>query len=340
VTTTVPVVLVVFNRPDLTRRTLSAIRAAAPARLFVVADGPRPHRPEDAELTARARAEATRVDWPCEVHQKFSDRNLGCDVNVELGLDWAFSQVDRAIVLEDDCIPHPTFFTYAEQLLHRYRHDDRVWQVAGNSHGVPKSLFQGNSYAFASWASVWGWATWADRWHAHRAVFPRDHGKGLGTEPPVRVGPAEPRAGALVTRAAHRHFVEAATSEDVVTHGWDKHWWITMLATGGLAATPAVNMVGNAGFGADATHSHSPGRREEQVEGMPLPLRHPPTVELDVEVERELELLLNRVGGRAARAARTVVRYPAARRLARRVVNSSIAVHAARTASRLRTRRP
>ncbi|UMG91118.1 hypothetical protein [Nocardioides sp. TF02-7] len=247
------VVLVGFNRPEHTRRTLDAIRVARPERLFLVADGPRPDRPDDAALCAQVRAVMDDVDWPCDVARRFSDTNLGCEGNVETGLDWVFGQVDRAIVLEDDCVADPTFFAYAAELLDRYRDDLRVWQVAGNSHGVPASLFGDDGYRFASWASVWGWATWADRWQRHRAAFPRDH-RGPGGDAPVRAVPAAPRPELLVTRGGRRHFAEAAVSDDVVRHGWDKQWWITMLTEGGLAATPAVNMVQNIGFGAGATH--------------------------------------------------------------------------------------
>lgn len=334
--TTTPVVLIGFARPEHTRRTLEAIRAARPERLFLVLDGPRPDRPDDVPLCAEVRRVLEDVDWPCEVQRRYSEANLGCEGNVELGLDWVFSQVPEAIVLEDDCAADPTFFRYAEELLERYRDDHRVWQVAGNSHGVPRELFGDDSYRFAAWASVWGWATWADRWQRHRRAFPRDHRSTAGRtgHEPVRTTPARPRTDLLVTRGGRWHFREAAASDDVVTHGWDKHWWLTMLTEGGLAATPARNLVENIGFGAGATHGvHE--REMDPAEPMPFPLRHPAEVALDVEVERELELLLNRVGGRAARLGRRLIRSPRLRALARRAAYSQTAVRITRTASRL-----
>lgn len=332
------VVLIAFNRPDVTRRNLALIREARPQRLFLVCDGPRPDRPDDAVRCAEVRDVLAAVDWPCEVDRRFSDVNLGCEGNVELGLDWVFSQVDRAIVLEDDCLADPSFFRYADELLDRYRDDGRVWQIAGNSHGVPAGRFGGDSYAFSSWASVWGWATWADRWQRHRAEFPRDHVRRSASDrgdAPARSRPANPQPGTLVTRSARRHFAEAATSTDVVTHGWDKQWWLTMLTHGGLAVTPAVNLVANDGFGLDATHSVAPGREQEAAEEMPFPLRHPDRVALDVEVERELELLLARIGGRSARIARRVIKSPTMRKVLRGAVHSAPATYVARKASRL-----
>jgi hypothetical protein len=331
------VVLIAFNRPRHTRRTLDAIRAARPEQLFLVADGPRDARPDDAPLCAEVRAVMESVDWPCELHRRYSETNLGCEGNVETGLDWVFQTVPEAIILEDDCVADPSFFPYADELLSRYRDDLRVWQVAGNSHGVPAQRFGGDSYRFAAWASVWGWATWADRWQRHRAVFPRDHRDPDGLAP-IRVEPARPRPELLVTRGGRRHFAEAATSDDVVRHGWDKHWWLTMLTEGALAATPAVNMVQNIGFGAGATHGvyeHD----TEVAQGMPQPLRHPTQVVLDVEVERELELLLSRVGGRTVERARRAVTNPRVRGVARAILHSETAARASRLVSRLTDRR-
>lgn len=338
---TIPVVLVAFNRPDLTSRTLDAIRPVRPQELFLVVDGPRPDRPEDVERCAATRAVLDGVDWPCTVHRRFAEQNVGLEANVELGLDWVFSQVGEAIVLEDDCVPHPSFFRFAAELLDRYRHDERIWQISGSSMGVPRRLFGDDSYAFTAWASVWGWATWADRWQQHRAVFTRDHaGRGPGDPGalPVRTRPARQQPGLLVTRAGQRHFAEAAVSTDVVTHGWDKHWWLTMLSVGALAVSPAVNTVQNVGWGPDATHGVAAGRRDHAATEMQMPLRHPQHVHLNVEVERELELALNRVGGRAAMMARRLVKSQKLRDIARSTVNSRAAIGVARAASRLTDR--
>ncbi len=331
---TSPVVLVAFNRPHLTERTLAAIRAVEPQQLFLVVDGPRADRPDDEELCAQTRAVLAGVDWDCEVHRRYAEANLGLECNVETGLDWVFSQVDGAVVLEDDCVADPSFFRYAEQLLARFADDRRVWQISGSGLGVPRRFFGDDSYAFTAWASVWGWATWADRWQRHRQVFPRDH-RGPAGDAPVRTVPAQPEPGLLVTRSGRRHFAEAARSSDTITHGWDKHWWLTMMTEGAFAVSPAVNLVENVGWGPDATHGDSPGRRDHPAQQMDVPLRHPARIELNVEVERELELVLNRVGGRAAAMARRVVRSPRLRRTARALVNSRAVASTARAASRL-----
>lgn len=334
-----PVVIFAFNRPDLTGRTLAAVRAARPTRLFLIADGPRDDRPDDPLLVTGTRDVLETVDWPCEVTRRYSTGNLGCEASVETGLDHVFSEVAEAIVLEDDCVAGPSFFGFADELLARFRDDRRVWQISGNNFGVPEDLFGESSYRFTAWGSVWGWATWADRWHTHRADFPRDHWPPHDPHGirPVRTRPARPDTAALVTPSGRRHFADAATTSDVVSHGWDKHWWLTMMTEGGFAITPRRNLVENIGWGEGATHGASE-RRDHPALEMRFPLAHPSDVTVDVEVERELELVLSRVGGRTARTLRGLVRSQKARQLLRRVAYSRPAVAFTRTWSRLSSR--
>jgi hypothetical protein len=115
-----PIVFLIFNRPEETARTFAAIRAVRPARLLVVADGPRAGRRGEEELCRRTRSVIDGVDWPCEVLRNFSGANMGCGRRVASGVDWAFAQVEEAIILEDDCLPDPSFFPYCAELLERW----------------------------------------------------------------------------------------------------------------------------------------------------------------------------------------------------------------------------
>src|SRR5687767_13684909 len=158
-----PVALLVFNRPQATARVFEAVARARPPRLLVVADGPRADRPDDGELCHQTRAIIERVDWPCEVMKDYSDTNLGCRKRVSSGLDWVFSNVADAIILEDDCLPEPSFFPFCEELLERYRDDERVAMIrAGNF--LEGRRVASTSYYFSRWFHIWGWATWARAW--------------------------------------------------------------------------------------------------------------------------------------------------------------------------------
>lgn len=104
-----PVVLIIFNRPDTTERVFTEIAKAKPPKLLVVGDGPRVNRLGEAEKVAAARAIIKRVNWDCEVLTNFSEVNLGCKRRVSSGISWVFEQVEEAIILEDDCLPDPSF---------------------------------------------------------------------------------------------------------------------------------------------------------------------------------------------------------------------------------------
>src|SRR5439155_1136829 len=112
----IPIVLFIFNRPDTTQRVLETIRSQKPKTLFVIADGPRSHRPEDSERCNQTRQLIETIDWPCEIIKHYSDTNLGCGIRIVSGLDFVFSQVEKAIIFEDDCVAQPSFFRYCEDL--------------------------------------------------------------------------------------------------------------------------------------------------------------------------------------------------------------------------------
>jgi len=131
--TDISIAYIIFNRPRHTRETFQAIRDARPARLFIIADGPRPSHPTDAERCRAVREIVADIDWPCEVQRNYADQNLGLKRRVSSGLDWVFSQVESAIILEDDCLPHPDFFPFCQDLLERYKDDERVWTITGNN---------------------------------------------------------------------------------------------------------------------------------------------------------------------------------------------------------------
>jgi len=229
-------------------------------------------------------------------------------------------------VLEDDCIADPSFFDYCAQLLDRYADQPRVWQIAGDNEGVPARMFDGCSYAFSTWASVWGWATWADRWHAHRAEFHRDHAGAADrvnasprTADAVRSAPVDPHPDALVTKVARRHFTQVAHEPNGDLRGWDHHWWVTIMSRRGLSAMPVVNLVLNDGYGEDATHTRS-AKTSVPAQTLPMPLVHPARVELNRDVEAEMELILVRIDGRLSRVVRKLIKPLWLRALVRTII--------------------
>ena len=127
-----PVLMLIFNRPDTTRRIFEAISSYRPTQLFVAADGPRRDRAGEEKLCEDARAVIESVNWPSKVEKKFEKANLGCRRAVSSALDWFFSNNASGIVIEDDCLPHPSFFSYCEYMLEKYRDVREVFHVSGN----------------------------------------------------------------------------------------------------------------------------------------------------------------------------------------------------------------
>ena len=158
-----PVALLIFNRPDTTERVFNAVAKARPSKLLVVADGPRDSRPGEAARCEQTRAIIKRVDWDCEVITNFADRNMGCKLRVSSGIDWIFEQVEEAIILEDDCLPDPSFFRFCDEMLERYRDNERVGMVSGGNLQFGRHRGTG-SYYFSKYTHIWGWASWRRAW--------------------------------------------------------------------------------------------------------------------------------------------------------------------------------
>ncbi len=260
-----PVVFVIFNRPHQTERVFAEIAKAKPPKLLVIADGPRPGVTGEAEKCAAVREVISGVDWNCEVIKNYSDINLGCGRRVASGLNWAFDSVEEAIVLEDDTLPHPTFFRFCEELLEKYRHDERVMHISGNNY--VGGLSDSYSYFFSRYDHIWGWASWRRAWRYYD-----------------------------FTMSEWRVLKETSWLVDILCDGaaaawwdnyfdqislgmidtWDCQWVFSLWAQNGLSVTPNVNLVTNLGFGADSTHtSQRSPLASLPIEEMVFPLRHP-----------------------------------------------------------------
>lgn len=260
-----PVALLIFNRPDTTRRVFEEIARARPPKLLVVADGPRAERPGEAEMCAQTRSIVERVNWPCEVITNYSEVNLGCKNRVSSGLDWLFTQVDEAIILEDDCLPHPSFFRFCEELLERYRNDERVGMISGDNFQFGRRVSDG-SYYFSKYTHIWGWATWRRAWK-HYDVSVKFWPQFLSS------GHFE-RASFPVERSYWKAAWDAVSAGKFDT--WDYQWTLACWTQSMLVVVPEVNLVSNIGFGPAATHTFrsSPLANMETAE-ITWPLREP-----------------------------------------------------------------
>jgi len=268
-----PVLFLVFNRPETTKQVFEAIRKAKPPKLFVAADGPRPDKPGEEEKCEQVRKIIERgIDWDCEVYKLYRDKNLGCKIAVSSAITWFFENVEMGIILEDDCLPSLSFFWFCEELLERYRDDLRIWHISGNNFHFGWKRDSDYSYYFGGiYGSIWGWATWRNRWK-HYSVDMKNY-----DEVKTKGYLENCYDGSNAVKSRINDFECARYGLDT----WDFQWVYTRWINNGLTIIPIVNLVKNIGFSEDATHtamSKSDKRVNMDIFDIKLPLNHPPFV--------------------------------------------------------------
>jgi hypothetical protein len=266
------VLFLVFNRPHTTTQVFEAIRKAKPPRLYVAADGPRVNREGEAEMCGRVRAIATAVDWPCEVKTMFRGKNLGCKHAISGGITWFFEHEEQGIILEDDCLPHPDFFTFCETLLDRYATNDRVSVITGNNFQNGRQR-GGASYYFSKYNHCWGWASWRRAWQHYQGDMP--FWPEWSQSDAWRKQTPDP-----VERHYWRKIFERVRAGQI--DSWAYPWTASVWYQDGLTASPNVNLVSNIGFGPDSTHTSSADSPLANIVAMAIGgIRHPAAVVQD-----------------------------------------------------------
>ncbi len=269
--------IIIYNRPSHTKALIEALSVFQPSNLYVIADGPKSGSDSDHELVINTRAELMRIDWPCQVREIFADTNLGLRERVLTGLDIVFQNEERAIILEDDCIPDPTFFPLCEDLLLRYDQEKNVGIIAGHNSGPNLNL--ADSYLFSSFTPIWGWATWSRVWVAFR------------TAPQVEQWSAneiEDVLSTFSTQLMRRQFKNMMLSA-IELNTWDISFAVFLRQRRFVNAIPKVSLISNIGFGRESTHTKfKPFDIELESQRLSFPLRHPNIISENLSYERAL----------------------------------------------------
>lgn len=245
-----PVALIIFNRVSTTKKVFEVVREMRPSKLLLIADGPRLNQDGEAERCKSVRSIVECVDWDCEVLKNYSDVNLGCGLRPATGIDWVFKHVDKAIILEDDCLPHPSFFRFCEVLLDKYKDDEQVMHISGTNFLFNKSRID-KSYFFSRFPFCWGWATWRRAWNHYDYYLTKWPEVNEDKEWLYFFGRDEKSA---------QHYWETVFNNTYLTdksHIWDFQWNLACWLQKGLSIVPNVNLVSNIGFGAEATHTQN-----------------------------------------------------------------------------------
>ncbi len=275
-----PVCFIIFNRPDVTQRVFEIIRQAKPPKLLVIADGARANKIGELEKCLAARAIINQVDWKCEVLTNYSDINLGCRKRIYTGLDWVFSQVEAAIILEDDCLPDPSFFRFCEELLEKYRHNSRIMLVSGQNLQFGQKR-RNYSYYFSRYNHCWGWATWKRAWQYYDDT--------MTLWPEVR--DENWLFDILQDEQAFRYWSVIFQSMYEGFDTWDYPWLFACYINQGLSVLPNINLVSNIGFGQEGTHATDTNSilANIPVEEMQFPLKHPAFIVRDTQADNFTE---------------------------------------------------
>ena len=262
-----PVLFLVFNRPQTTEKVFEAIRRAAPKKLYVAADAPREGRNEE-QLCAQVRAMATNVDWDCEVKTLFQTTNKGLRVATIEAFNWVFEHEERAFLIEDDTLPSDDFFPFAEELLERYAHDERVAGIGGCNHNFPTGV-EHYDYFFCHYIATWGWATWRRSW-TRLGLYEKHRSEVMGAN-----GTFDAIFYDKNENIEGRNNIKLMEAGKVNT--WDFGWQLDMQLQGGVFAIPCENMVVNLGFGAGATNTPDANHIFSNLKfgKTQFPLRHP-----------------------------------------------------------------
>lgn len=263
-----PILLLIFNRPEQTMQVFEQIRLQQPAQLFIAADGPRNNKSgEAAACEATKQAVLQGIDWDCDVKTLFRINNLGCGKAVSTAIDWFFEQVEEGIVLEDDCLPDPTFFPFCTSLLERYRNDERILHISGTNYQM--GIQRGNaSYYFSHYTHIWGWASWRRAWKKYDYTLDRykeTSREGLNTQ--------------------LKDDLQAIYGRKIDT--WDIQWFMTVWFNRGYTIIPNTNLIRNIGYGRLATHTkHIPAWFKKLTYGSIPVITHPALIEIDEEADQ------------------------------------------------------
>ncbi|MDG1240952.1 MAG: glycosyltransferase family 2 protein [Opitutae bacterium] len=272
-----PVIFIIYNRTDLTEQVFAQIRATRPKQLYIIADGPQSDSASDRTACEEARA-VIQVDWECDVTLDYSEVNLGCQQRVHSGISKAFEQFDRAIILEDDCLPHPSFFSFCDAMLEHYTGADEVMHICGSNFVHPDKF--SDSYAFTQYATPWGWATWKRAWQQIDLQMTDFFNHTEEIECSVQISARTFEKLTKRLRKVH--------TGDVCS--WAYPWLATILANNGLSITPKNNLVSNIGFDERSTHTANPNSffANNLTGEMPVDLSNPQAIEIDRLINKQV----------------------------------------------------
>lgn len=287
----IPILLVFFNREEIAIQTFEKIRKLKPSKLYLSSDGPRMDKKGEADKVFKLRKKiCSLIDWDCEVFTRFLDDNIGCSLGVSSAISWLFSNEECGIILEDDCVPQDSFFPFVQEMLLKYKDDQRIGLIAGFN-PIADEVFTENSYLFSNYKSTWGWATWRRSWQNFDLQM---KWRGTSYEKSIIYN-----MGYKGRDRKYWNYRLKAIDANYVS-AWDWQWFFSLAAQNQLTIYPKYNLISNIGFGEESTHTAYKSRADESIVtgNLSFPLVHPhfivPDEAFDYAFHRRNNTLMNK----------------------------------------------
>jgi hypothetical protein len=271
----IPILFIIFNRPAVALESFQAIRRYKPERLYLAADGPRPDKTDDRSLCEKTRELIVKqIDWDCEVKKLFRNENVGCGRGPSEAITWMFETEEYGAIIEDDCVVSDDYFRFCEELLPKYKDDDRIGQI---NCWVPRTAKQeSNTYYFTGYPEITAWATWRRAWK--NIDFEMKHWKAVRLNIFSRFPFLEACIHFYLWGKVYRLF-----QRGIKPDGWDYQWSIYIFMWKKLCIEPNVNLVRNIGFVAGSTHCEDTDNPLAKTAhgSLAFPLVHPDEIAWD-----------------------------------------------------------
>lgn len=278
---TTPILLIFFNRPETFIKVFEMVRKVKPKKLYLAQDGPREGNYIDRDRVEQCRKIAENIDWDCQVYKNYSEKNMGCGMRPQSAISWVFKQEEKAIILEDDCIPSRSFFIYCEELLNRYKDDERICLISGLNHFEKwDTLHQSNAdYFFCKTGAIWGWATWARAWK----YYSYDLMEYSMQDIDIISKQIGNKNVAIKRKAIWKDTIKKLSNNENISY-WDHQWGLVRYSQSQYTIVPKKNLITNIGVGEYSTHAkaclENTFKRFENFVFIPsyeleFPLKHP-----------------------------------------------------------------
>lgn len=272
-----PILLMVFNRPELTKKVFEQIKKYKPTRLYVASDGPRKKNIDDLELNIKVKKIFENINWKCKVYKSYSKQNLGIKKRTVKSFKWFFSKEKKGIIFEDDCLPHQDFFKYCEILLEKYKDNEKILMINGNNFqdGKKRGSY---SYYFSEYYSTYGWAGWK------RTL--KNYDENMKSWPKWKKSNSWMKFKDKMFNKEFSYWCEIFNKTykgEIKT--WDYQFMLSLWQNNQVVITPNSNLTSHIGLGVNATNSNSrkPGVPLQQIN---FPLKHPQKIVVNEKADR------------------------------------------------------